>query len=325
MNNIFHIYILNLLSSVTAHQSPAAKPDLLNPALLLCMQVLCMAIWVFLQRPLRSLAAFWAVLNHIAWCSTGWGVGRNVWRRLLENKTGSCVIQVDAQAQTDVSAKHSLPGITSACYWCFCRALDVLSVLSPRVGAGTTNTNHSLLNSAFLFVSARQQEGANDQVTQLRGHWELGKAAAFWAVFALKQCRFDARQTPESYSLALPANQPGQKCAVAVTATCPNSSQCQHIAQCSFTSSAVPFLMKYQPNWFSITLSGYRITPYLSISIFYKMMIFNSLVRKCYKAFTAVMLTVLLVLKLINCDHLKDSTLKYSEGWLVQPVQNMRK
>lgn len=171
------------------------------------------------------------------------------------------------------------------------------------------------------------RRGANDKVTQLRGHWELSKAAAFWAVFALKQCRFDARQTPESCSLAMPAKQPGQKYAVDVTATCPNSSQCQHTAQCSFTSSVVPFLMKYQPNWFSITLSGCRITLYLSISMFYKMVIFNSLVRKCHKvlAFTAVMLTILLMLKLINCDHSADSTLKHVEGCLAQLVQNMRK
>lgn len=203
MNNIFHIYILNLLRSVTSHQSPAAKPDL-NPALVLCMWVLCMAIWVFLQRPLRPLAAFCASPSHVAWCSTGRGVGRNVWRRLSENKTGSSVIQVDARAQTDVGAEHSLPGITSTCYWCLCRALDALSVLSARVGAGTTNTNRSLLNSALLCVPARHQEGSKRQGNPAQRSLRAEQSCCFLSCFCIEAvqvwCKTNTRVLFSSYA-----------------------------------------------------------------------------------------------------------------------------
>lgn len=51
----------------------------------------------------------------------------------------------------------------------------------------------------------------------------------------------------------------------------------------------------------------------------------NSLVRKCYKILTSTarMLTVLLMLNWMNSDSLDNSSLKHSEGCLVQPVQNM--
>lgn len=52
---------------------------------------------------------------------------------------------------------------------------------------------------------------------------------------------------------------------------------------------------------------------------------FNSLVRKCHKrlTYTARMLTVLLMLTWMNSDSWDISSLKHSEGCLVQPAQNM--
>ena len=64
---------------------------------------------------------------------------------------------------------------------------------------------------------------------------------------------------------------------------------------------------------------------YPFISVFYMIVRFNSRVRKCRKipTFTARMLVVLLVLNWMNSDSLDNSSLKHSEGCLVQAVQNM--
>lgn len=83
----------------------------------------------------------------------------------------------------------------------------------------------------FLWDSGK---GKNDWITQLRGHWELGKPASFWPVLPLKEGkRAGQDKHPEAFSQASvsSASPDRQMCAVPVTATCFNSDN-SHIIQC---------------------------------------------------------------------------------------------